>query len=188
MQTLIENLVKLQAVELERTRLSKAERALPAEIAQAEAALAAAEHEAAKANDALNGKPEARTNLNGQRLVALRSILQWFEHPRVKANDLPLHASGWLASEVYERLHELYPDDFPDEGNPEPWSWGVDAAGALIPVWAGRGKWRAINVLLACWELGLPEPEGPRPSEARHPLDQWWRNQNKSGGVVQPPH
>jgi hypothetical protein len=60
MQTLIENLVKLQAVELERTRLSKAERALPAEIAQAEAALAAAEHEAAKANDALNREETLR--------------------------------------------------------------------------------------------------------------------------------
>jgi hypothetical protein len=43
MQAQIENLVKLQAVELERTRLTQAVRALPAEIAQATAALAKAE-------------------------------------------------------------------------------------------------------------------------------------------------
>ena len=37
----IENLVKLQALDLERARLAQTARALPEEIAQAEAALAA---------------------------------------------------------------------------------------------------------------------------------------------------
>ena len=60
----IENLVKLQAVELERTRLSLAARALPAEVAQAEAALAAAERQAAKASDALRGEESLRTRLD----------------------------------------------------------------------------------------------------------------------------
>ena len=63
MQTLIENLVKLQAVELERTRLIKAERALPAETAGAKAALAIAEGEAAAANDALNREETLRIRL-----------------------------------------------------------------------------------------------------------------------------
>jgi hypothetical protein len=63
MQALIENLVKLQAVELERTRLTKAERALPAETAEAKATLAIAEGEAAAANDALNREETLRIRL-----------------------------------------------------------------------------------------------------------------------------
>ncbi|MFZ1084770.1 MAG: C4-type zinc ribbon domain-containing protein [Terracidiphilus sp.] len=60
----IENLVKLQAVELERTRLSLAARTLPAEVAQAEAALAAAERQAAKASDALRAEESLRLRLD----------------------------------------------------------------------------------------------------------------------------
>ncbi|MGD0548328.1 MAG: hypothetical protein ABR991_10950, partial [Terracidiphilus sp.] len=60
----IENLVKLQAVELERTRLSLAARALPAEISQAEAALAAAERQSAEASAALSREESLRTRLD----------------------------------------------------------------------------------------------------------------------------
>jgi hypothetical protein len=60
----IENLVKLQAVELERTRLSTALRALPAEVAQAEAALGAAQSQSAKASDALSREESLRTRLD----------------------------------------------------------------------------------------------------------------------------
>jgi uncharacterized protein len=63
MQPLIENLVKLQAVELERTRLAQAARLLPAEIAQAEAALAAAQREAADCSGALSREESLRTKL-----------------------------------------------------------------------------------------------------------------------------
>jgi predicted nucleic acid-binding Zn-ribbon protein len=63
MQTQIENLVKLQAVELERTRLTNALRALPAEIAQAQAALAAAERQSAEASDALSREESLRAKL-----------------------------------------------------------------------------------------------------------------------------
>jgi predicted nucleic acid-binding Zn-ribbon protein len=64
MQAQIENLVKLQAVELERTRLTLAMRALPAEIAQAEAQLAAAQGLAAKASAALTHEESLRTRLD----------------------------------------------------------------------------------------------------------------------------
>ncbi len=64
MQAQIENLVKLQAVELERTRLTQAVRALPAEIAQATAALAKAEREAAEISDALSREDSLRTRLD----------------------------------------------------------------------------------------------------------------------------
>ncbi len=63
MQAEIENLVKLQAVELERTRLAQALRLLPAEIAQAQAALAAAERQAAEVSAALSREESLRTRL-----------------------------------------------------------------------------------------------------------------------------
>ena len=63
MQAQIENLVKLQAVELERARLTQETRALPAQIAQAEAELAVAERQSAEASSALNREETLRTRL-----------------------------------------------------------------------------------------------------------------------------
>jgi len=63
MQVLIEKLVKLQSVDLERTRLNTALRALPAEIAQAHAALNAAERLAADASDTITREETLRTRL-----------------------------------------------------------------------------------------------------------------------------
>jgi predicted nucleic acid-binding Zn-ribbon protein len=59
----IENLVKLQAVELERTTLVQAARALPLEIAQAEIALIAAQRKAAEAISALSREESLRTSM-----------------------------------------------------------------------------------------------------------------------------
>jgi predicted nucleic acid-binding Zn-ribbon protein len=59
----IENLVKLQGVELERARLGKELRELPAEVAQAESALKAAEKQAAETSDALSREETLRTRL-----------------------------------------------------------------------------------------------------------------------------
>jgi hypothetical protein len=63
MKTVIENLIKLQAVELERTRLNQEARALPAEVAGAEAALTAAERHSAEISAALSREEQARTRL-----------------------------------------------------------------------------------------------------------------------------
>ena len=63
MQAHIEKLVKLQSVELERARLTLAARALPAEIAQAESALAGAERQAAEASGALSREESLRARL-----------------------------------------------------------------------------------------------------------------------------
>jgi hypothetical protein len=63
MQEQIENLIKLQAVELERTRLILAARALPAEVAQAQAALTAAERRAADASAAISREESLRIRL-----------------------------------------------------------------------------------------------------------------------------
>lgn len=59
----IENLAKLQAIELDRTRLTQTARALPSEITQAEAALAAAQRQSAAASDALAREESLRNRL-----------------------------------------------------------------------------------------------------------------------------
>jgi predicted nucleic acid-binding Zn-ribbon protein len=71
MQAQIENLVKLQAVELERSRLTLAAHALPAEIAQAQATLTTTEDEAAEASAALSREDTLRTRLDRE-IAALR--------------------------------------------------------------------------------------------------------------------
>lgn len=63
MQALIENLVKLQSIELTRARLNQEMRALPSEIAQAEAALAAAQRQSADLSSALGREETLRTKL-----------------------------------------------------------------------------------------------------------------------------
>jgi hypothetical protein len=63
MQALVENLVKLQAVELERTRLTQELRSLPAELAQAQAALSAAERQSSDASAAISREDSLRNRL-----------------------------------------------------------------------------------------------------------------------------
>ena len=63
MQAHIERLVKLQSVDLERTRVNAGLRGLPAEIAQAQTELAAAERQAAESSGALSREETLRTRL-----------------------------------------------------------------------------------------------------------------------------
>ncbi len=76
MHAYIENLVKLQSVDLERARLAQLARSLPAEIALAEATQAQAQQEAAAASDALSREDSLRTRLereaSGHRQKAAR--------------------------------------------------------------------------------------------------------------------
>jgi predicted nucleic acid-binding Zn-ribbon protein len=60
---LVEKLVKLQMVELERGRVAQAARTLPAEVVQAEAALTKAQGDAAATSDALSREETIRTRL-----------------------------------------------------------------------------------------------------------------------------
>ena len=64
MQALIENLVKLQAIELDRGRRTQELRALPAEIAKAQAELAAVERKSADFSAALSREDSLRTKLD----------------------------------------------------------------------------------------------------------------------------
>ncbi len=80
MNALIENLVKLQTIDLNRSRLNQQLRALPAEIAQAAAALAAAERQSAELSAALGREDSMRTRLerdiNAHRQKAARFRVQ----------------------------------------------------------------------------------------------------------------
>jgi uncharacterized protein len=60
---LVENLVRLQSLELERARLGQTARALPGEITQAESALAAAQQASANASAALDREEALRGRL-----------------------------------------------------------------------------------------------------------------------------
>ena len=63
MQEQIENLVKLQAVEVERGHLIQLARTLPAQIAEAQSALDAMQKQSADTSDALNREDSIRTKL-----------------------------------------------------------------------------------------------------------------------------
>lgn len=63
MNALLENLIKLQELELERARVAQIAKALPAEVAQAQAALTKAQKGAAEASDALSREETLRTKL-----------------------------------------------------------------------------------------------------------------------------
>jgi predicted nucleic acid-binding Zn-ribbon protein len=81
MQDLIESLVKLQAIELDRARLAQELRALPSEVAKAQATLAAAERQSAEASAALSREETLRTRLereiatHRQKVVRFRTQL-----------------------------------------------------------------------------------------------------------------
>jgi predicted nucleic acid-binding Zn-ribbon protein len=107
MQAHIENLVKLQAADLERARLTLAVRALPTEIAQAEAALTAAQRQAAEASDALAREETLRTRLDREADVHRKKAAHLREQMDVVTTTAQVHAIehelGFAAAEV-ERL------------------------------------------------------------------------------------
>jgi predicted nucleic acid-binding Zn-ribbon protein len=109
MQTHIENLVKLQSVDVERARLTVAVRALPAEIAQAEAALAGAERQAAEGSDALSREESVRTRLEreiaGHRQKAARFRTQLDAVKRPEQAEAIEHEIRFESGEA-ERLED----------------------------------------------------------------------------------
>lgn len=107
MQETIENLVKLQNVELERARLAQALRNLPSEVAQAEAALTAAQGQVTSASDALTREETLRTRLDrevgGHRQKASRLRTQRDSVTTAAQADAIEHEIKFAESEI-ERL------------------------------------------------------------------------------------
>ncbi|HEY6487847.1 MAG: C4-type zinc ribbon domain-containing protein [Terracidiphilus sp.] len=107
MHAQIENLVKLQAIELERTRLTQTARTLPSEITQAEAVLAAAQRQSAAASDALAREESMRNRLEreiaGHRQKAQRYKDQQDSVTTTAQAAAIEHEVGFAESEI-ERL------------------------------------------------------------------------------------
>jgi uncharacterized protein len=108
-QTLIENLVKLQAVELERNRLAQEMRALPAEVAAAEAALNGAERQSAEVSASLSREEQVRTRLereiDGHRQKAVRFRAQQDTVKTPEQAAAIEHEIGFATREI-ERLED----------------------------------------------------------------------------------
>lgn len=104
MQEHIENLVKLQGVELERARLGTELRGLPAEVARAESALASAERQAAETSDALSREESLRTRLEreilGHKQKAARFRLQLDDVKTPEQADAIEHEVRFATAEI----------------------------------------------------------------------------------------
>jgi len=107
MQAHIEKLVKLQAVELDRTRLTQMARALPLDISDAEADLAAAQKRSAAAAEALSREESLRARLereiatHRQKAARFRAQLDSVTTPaQAEAMDHEIH----FADSEAERL------------------------------------------------------------------------------------
>jgi len=107
MRAHIENLAKLQAVDLERTRLAQNARSLPADVTQAESALASAQRQAAEASDALAREDSLRNRIErdvaGHRQKAARYRAQLDSVTTPEQAAAIEHEVGFAESEI-ERL------------------------------------------------------------------------------------
>ena len=137
MQERIQNLVKLQALELERGRLTQAIRALPAEIAQADGALKAAQQAAATASDALTREENLRTRqereLSGHRAKAARLRAQRDSVTTTAQADAIEHEIHFAESEI-ERLEN---DEYASLERTEAQEAALAAARAQVELMAG---------------------------------------------------
>lgn len=107
MQAVVEQLVKLQALELDRARVARESRALPGEMARAQTALAAAEQQASQASAALSREDTLRTRLereiegHRQKAARFRAQLDSVKTPEQAAAIE--HEMNFAATEI-ERL------------------------------------------------------------------------------------
>ncbi len=137
MQEQIENLVKLQNVDLERTRLAQSLRALPAEVTQAESVLAAAQRAAATASDALSREDTLRNRLDreiaGHRQKADRLRAQRDSVTTSAQAEAMEHESGFADREI-ERLEN---EEFASLERTETQEGVLAAARAQVELLAG---------------------------------------------------
>lgn len=137
MQAQIENLVKLQSVDLERARLTQALRALPTEVVQADAALKGAQHEITAASDALTREETLRTRLEreteGHKQKAARLRAQRDSVTTAAQANAIEHEIGFAQSEI-ERLES---DEYASLERTENQEAMLAAARAQVEILAG---------------------------------------------------
>jgi hypothetical protein len=137
MQERIENLVKLQALELERARLTQMLRALPAEVAQADAAFKAAQRDVTTASDALSREETLRTRLEretaGHKQKAAKLRSQRDSVTTAAQADAIEHEVKFAEAEI-ERLEN---DEYASLERTENQETALAAARARVEVLAG---------------------------------------------------
>jgi hypothetical protein len=137
MQERIENLVKLQALELERARLTQLLRALPAEVAQADAAFKAAQRDVTTASDALSREETLRTRLEretaGHKQKAAKLRSQRDSVTTAAQADAIEHEVKFAEAEI-ERLEN---DEYASLERTENQETALAAARARVEVLAG---------------------------------------------------
>lgn len=137
MRETIENLVKLQEVELERARVTQAMRILPSEVAQAEAALQGAQRNVTAASDALTREETLRTRLDrdvaGHRQKADRLRAQRDSVTTTAQADAIEHEVKFAEAEI-ERLEA---DEYASLERTESQEAALAAARAQVELLAG---------------------------------------------------
>lgn len=137
MQEKIENLVKLQALDLERVRVAQILKALPAEMAQADAALKAAQRDVTAASDALTREETLRTRLEreigGHKQKAARLRAQRDSVTTAAQAEAIEHETTFAESEV-ERLEN---DEFASLERSDAHEAALAAARQQVEVLAG---------------------------------------------------
>lgn len=137
MQVEIENLVKLQGVDLERARLAQTLRALPAEITQAEGVLKAAQRDVTSASDALTREETLRNRLEreiaGHKQKAARLASQRDSVNTASQAQAIEHEIQFAQSEI-ERLEN---DEFASLERSEAQETALASARAQVEVLAG---------------------------------------------------
>ncbi len=170
MQAQIENLVKLQAVELERLRIAQAIRALPAEVAQAQAALTAAERHAAETSDALSREESLRTRLDREiqahRKKAARYRAQQDTVTTPAQAEAIDHETRFADSEA-ERLEN---EEFTSLERTEALEAGLAAARAQVELLAGALEKARHRLALRLKEFTAQQAELTVEREALRPL------------------
>jgi len=170
MQAQIENLVKLQSVDLERARLTLAARALPGEAAQAEAALAAAERQAAAASDALHREESLRARMDRE-IAAHRQKAARFriQLDSVKTADQVAAFEHEIQFETAE-ANRLENDEFASLERSEAQEAALAAARAQVESLAAALDKTRARVALRQQEIGAELAALDREREALRPL------------------
>jgi predicted nucleic acid-binding Zn-ribbon protein len=137
MQAQIEHLVKLQAVELEHTRLTQAARALPAEIAQARAELAAAEQKAAEASAAISREETLRTRLDREIATHRQKAVRYRAQQESIKNDEQAKASEHELQFAESEAERLENEEFASLERTEAQEAALAAIRAQVELLAG---------------------------------------------------
>ena len=155
----IEKLVKLQSVDLERSRASAVLRGLPAEVGQAETALAGAERQAAEASDALSREETLRTRLERE-IAGHRQKISRFrtQLDTVKTSEQASAIEHEIKFSTDE-ADRLESEEFSSLERTESQELALSAARAQVELLAGA----------------LDKPAPAAPSASRSPTSSWRR-------------